>query len=178
MSNLEGTKTEKNLREAFAGESMARNKYNLFANVARKEGYELLAEYFDLTADNERQHAKQWLKRLDGIGDTKKNLNSGIEGEYWEWNSMYPRMAQEAREEGFQDIAAEFERVAKIEKEHDERYRKLLESLENDRLFHSEEAVEWQCRKCGFVATSKDAPQVCPVCGHPRGYFQRKSENY
>ncbi|MGI6307763.1 MAG: rubrerythrin [Dethiobacteria bacterium] len=176
--DLKGTKTEKNLWEAFAGESQARNKYTYFASVAKKEGYEQIAEIFTETAENEKEHAKLHFKFLQGIGNTIENLQAAAAGENEEWTKMYPRMAQEAREEGFNKIAAVFEGLAKIEKDHEEKYRKLLKNLENGTVFKKDEAVQWECRNCGYLHTETTAPKVCPVCVHPQAYFEVKSTNY
>ena len=175
---LKGSKTEANLWEAFAGESQARNKYTYFASAAKKAGYEQIAAIFEETAANEKEHAKMWFKALGGIGDTKANLAAAAEGENSEWTSMYPRMAQTAREEGFDHLAYLFEAVAAIEKEHEERYRKLLANLEEDVVFHAGEETVWICRNCGHIHVGKDAPEVCPVCAHPQAYFQRRATNY
>lgn len=178
MKNLKGTKTEKNLMEAFAGESQARNKYTYFASVAKKEGYEQIAELFLETAENEKEHAKLHLKKLNGIGSTLDNLRAAASGENWEWTDMYPRMAKEAREEGFEDIAAMFEGIAKIEKEHEERYKKLLANLETGTAFKKDETVEWKCRNCGHIHIGTQAPEVCPVCAHPKAFFELLCKNY
>lgn len=177
---LKGTKTEKNLQEAFAGESMARNKYTYFASKARKEGYVQIAEIFEETANNEREHAKIWYKELHGgeIDNTATNLLAAAEGENYEWTDMYDRMAKEAREEGFTRIAFLFEQVAKIEKEHEERYRKLLKNVEDQLVFSREGDVIWQCINCGHIIIGKKAPMRCPVCAHDQAYFQIKAENY
>ena len=170
MEDLKGTKTEKNLMQAFAGESQARNKYTYFASKAKKEGYEQIAAIFQETADNEKEHAKMWFKLLNnGIPST---------GENFEWTDMYDKMAQEAREEGFDHIADLFEGVAKIEKEHEERYKKLLENLENGLVFSKDGDKIWKCRNCGHICVGKEAPEVCPVCAHPKAYFEIKAENY
>ena len=178
--NLSGTKTEKNLMEAFAGESQARNKYTYFASKAKKEGYEQIAAIFLETADNEKEHAKLWFKLLNGgdIGSTKENLLSAAEGENFEWTDMYDRFAKEAREEGFDYIANLFEGVRKIEKEHEERYRKLLDNVENGLVFSKDGDKIWKCRNCGHICIGKEAPEICPVCAHPRAYFEIKAENY
>ena len=178
MAELKGTKTEKNLMEAFAGESQARNKYSYYASVAKKEGYEQLAAIFLETAENEKEHAKLHLKALGGIGDTITNLKAAAAGEYAEWVDMYPRMAKEAKEEGFSAIAALFEGIAQIEKAHQERYKALLASIEEGRVFKAEEPVTWKCRNCGHLHEGAEAPQVCPVCHHPKGYFELMAENY
>ena len=180
MAELKGTKTEKNLMEAFAGESQARNKYTYFASKAKKEGYEQIAAIFLETADNEKEHAKLWFKLLNGgdIGSTKENLLSAAEGENFEWTDMYDRFAKEAREEGFDYIANLFEGVGKIEKEHEERYRKLLDNVENGLVFSKDGDKIWKCRNCGHICIGKEAPEICPVCAHPRAYFEIKAENY
>jgi len=180
MPNLTGTKTEKNLWEAFAGESQARNKYTYYASKAKKEGYEQIAALFDETAHNEKEHAKIWFKLLCGgeIGTTSENLKDAANGEHEEWTEMYARMAREAREEGFNDIAFLFESVAKIEKEHEERYLKLLENVENNKVFTKETKSVWICRNCGHIVDSTDAPAMCPVCKHPQAYFELRIINY
>ena len=173
-----GTKTEQNLRTAFSGESEARNKYTFFASTAKKEGYEQIAALFQKTADNEKEHAKLWFKELQGIGSTADNLLSAAEGENYEWTDMYATMAKEAEEEGFDHIAFLFSEVAKIEKEHEERYRKLLANVEGGLVFSRDGDMIWQCSNCGHIHVGKQAPEVCPVCAHPRDYFQLKAENY
>ena len=173
-----GTQTEKNLEAAFAGESQARNKYTYFASVAKKQGFEQIANLFLKTADNEKEHAKMWFKELNGIGDTAENLLAAAEGENYEWTDMYDRMAQEAEEEGFTEIAAKMRGVAAIEKLHEERYRKLLKNIEDALVFSREGDAIWVCRNCGHVVVGKQAPQVCPVCNHPQSYFELKAENY
>jgi len=178
MKDLKGTKTEKNLQEAFSGESQARNKYTYFASVAKKEGYEQLSAIFAETADNEKEHAKLWFKLLQGIGNTADNLKSAAEGEHYENSSMYPRMAQEAREEGFEDIAVLFERVAAIEAEHEKRYRALLQNLNEGKVFVKDGVVLWKCRNCGHIHEGKEAPKVCPTCAHPQAYFELLARNY
>jgi rubrerythrin len=178
MNDLKGTKTEKNLLEAFAGESQARNKYTYFASAAKKEGYEQIAAIFLETAENEKEHAKIWFKKLQGIGTTMENLAAAAAGENEEWTDMYARMAKEAREEGFTDIAVLFEGVAKIEKEHEERYRKLLENLKEDGVFKKNENVTWKCRNCGHIHVGIKALEICPVCAHPKAYFEVAAENY
>ena len=175
---LKGSKTEQNLRDAFAGESQARNKYTYFASKARKEGYVQISNLFLETADNEKEHAKIWFKLLGGIGDTAENLLAAAAGENYEWTDMYARFAQEAREEGFDDIAALFEGVAAIEKEHEELYRKLLANLQGGLVFSKDGDAVWQCSNCGHIVIGKQAPEVCPVCAHPQAYFQVKAENY
>ena len=175
---LKGSKTEQNLRDAFAGESQARNKYTYFASKAKKEGYEQIASLFLETADNEKEHAKIWFKLLGGIGTTAENLLAAAEGENFEWTDMYARFAKEAREEGFEDIAALFEGVGAIEKEHEERYRALLANVQGGLVFSKDGDMIWQCRNCGHIVVGKQAPEVCPVCAHPKAYFQVKAENY
>lgn len=178
MAELKGSKTEQNLLEAFAGESQARNKYTYYAAVAKKEGYEQISALFMETAENEREHAKLHLKALGGIGDTLTNLKAAAAGEFAEWTDMYPRMAKEAREEGFTAIAVMFENIGKIEKEHQERYKLLLASLEDGSVFKSEEPVRWKCRNCGHIHEGTEAPQLCPVCLHPRAHFERAADNF
>ena len=173
-----GTKTEKNLWEAFAGESMARNKYTYFASVAKKAGYEQIAAYFLKTAENEKEHAKLWFKALGEIGDVAENLLHAAEGENAEWTDMYDRMAREADEEGFPELAAQFRGVAAIEKSHEERYRKLLSNVETKAVFEKAGIVAWECRNCGHLVISTVAPVVCPVCFHPQSYFEVHEENY
>lgn len=173
-----GTQTEKNLMTAFAGESEARNKYTYFASKAKKEGFEQIAEIFQKTADNEKEHAKLWFKELNGIGDTAQNLASAAAGENYEWTDMYAEFAKVAREEGFDDIAALFEGVAQIEKEHEERYRKLLANIEGGLVFSREGDMIWECSNCGHIHIGKEAPEVCPVCAHPKAHFQLKANNY
>ncbi|MDE5835190.1 MAG: rubrerythrin family protein [Ruminococcus sp.] len=173
-----GTKTEQNLKDAFAGESQARNKYTYFASVAKKAGYEQIAEIFLKTADNEKEHAKMWFKELGGIGDTSANLLAAAEGENHEWTDMYERMAQEAEEEGFKALAVKFRMVGAIEKQHEERYRKLLENVDNQQVFEKSGVTVWECRNCGHIVVGTSAPKVCPVCTHPQSYFEVKSENY
>ena len=163
---LKGSKTEKNLQAAFAGESQARNKYTYFASKARKEGYEQIAAIFEETANNEKEHAELWFKRLNGIGTTAENLKAAAEGENFEWTDMYNDFAKVAREEGFEDIAKQFEGVAAIEKHHEERYRKLLKNVEDKLVFSKDGDAIWQCRNCGHIVVGKDAPKVCPVCAH------------
>ena len=177
---LKGSKTEKNLMEAFAGESQARNKYTYFASKAKKEGYEQIAAIFQETADNEKEHAKLWFKLLNGgeIATTEENLKAAAEGENYEWTDMYERMAKEAREEGFDHIAFLFDGVAKIEKEHEERYKKLLENVKDGKVFEAGEVKIWKCRNCGHIVVGTKAPEVCPICAHPKAYFEIKAENY
>ena len=173
-----GTKTEKNLWDAFAGESMARNKYTYFASVAKKAGYEQIAALFLKTAENEKEHAKLWFKHLGELGDTAQNLLHAAEGEEYEWTDMYDRMAKEADEEGFHDLAAQFRGVAAIEKAHEERYRKLLNNVETMQVFEKAGITMWECRNCGHLVTSTKAPQLCPVCLHPQSFFEVREENY
>jgi rubrerythrin len=180
MPNLKGSKTEKNLIDAFAGESMARNKYTYFASKAKKEGYEQIAEFFEVTAGNEKEHAKLWFKLLCGgeILTTTENLKLAAGGEHEEWTEMYKRMAEEAKEEGFTDIAFLFESVGQIEKEHEERYLKLLDNIEKGVVFEKTFKTVWICRNCGHISDSEKAPQKCPVCAHPQAYFELRAVNY
>ena len=180
MKELKGTKTEKNLMEAFAGESMARNKYSYFASRAKKDGYQQIAALFEETAANEKEHAKLWFKYLEGgsVKDTMSNLKAAAEGENFEWTNMYDRMAQEAEEEGFTEIAARMRGVAAIEKHHEERYLKLLESIEKGVVFSREGDTMWKCRNCGHLVFGKTAPEVCPVCEHAQSYFEVRAENW
>lgn len=173
-----GTKTEKNLREAFAGESQARNKYTYFASVAKKAGYEQIAALFLKTAENEKEHAKLWFKALGELGDTEANLKAAAEGENYEWTDMYERMAQEADEEGFHELAERFRGVGAIEKHHEERYRKLLANVEEKKVFEKSGVTVWECRNCGHIVIGTKAPDVCPVCKHPQSYFEVHEENY
>lgn len=173
-----GTKTEKNLREAFAGESQARNKYTYFASVAKKAGYEQIAALFLKTAENEKEHAKLWFKALGELGDTEANLKAAAEGENYEWTDMYERMAQEADEEGFHELAEQFRGVGAIEKHHEERYRKLLANVEEKKVFEKSGVTVWECRNCGHIVIGTKAPDVCPVCKHPQYYFEVHEENY
>ncbi|KSV58203.1 rubrerythrin [Acetivibrio ethanolgignens] len=176
---LKGTRTEANLMAAFAGESQARNKYSYYASKAKKEGYVQIASIFEETANNEKEHAKIWFKLLhDGIGSTIDNLKDAAEGENYEWTDMYAAFAEDARKEGFDEIAALFEGVAAIEKEHEERYRKLLANIEDGIVFSRDGDMIWQCANCGHIVIGKKAPEVCPVCAHPQAYFQIKAENY
>ena len=180
MKDLKGTKTEANLMAAFAGESQARNKYTYYASKAKKEGYEQIAALFLETANNEKEHAKIWFKLLHGgeMPDTMANLKDAADGENYEWTDMYARMAREAREEGFPELAAKFEGVAKVEAAHEKRYLKLLESFKAGNTFKGDAPLGWKCRNCGYVHEGEEAPEVCPVCSHPRAYFERKAENY
>ena len=175
---LKGSKTEKNLMTAFAGESEARNKYTYFASVAKKEGYEQIAAIFQKTADNEKEHAKMWFKALGGLGDTAQNLAAAAAGENYEWTDMYDTFAREAEEEGFVELAAKFRGVAAIEKTHEERYRALLSNVQMQQVFEKAEMTMWECRNCGHLVMGKKAPEVCPVCNHPRSYFEVRAENY
>ena len=180
MKVLKGTKTEKNLMEAFAGESMARNKYTYFASKAKKDGYVQISAIFEETANNEKEHAKMWFKYLEGgkVKDTIENLKAAAEGENFEWTDMYERMAKEAEEEGFAEIAEKFRGVAAIEKHHEERYRKLLKNIEDKKVFSKDGDAIWQCSNCGHIVVGRQAPEVCPVCNHPQAYFQVMAENY
>ena len=175
---LKGSKTEKNLMEAFAGESQARNKYTYFASVAKKEGYEQIAALFLETAENEKEHAKIHFKYLNGISDTKANLAAAAAGENYEWTDMYDRMAKEADEEGFTEIAAKFRGIGAIEKEHEARFRRLLENVENGEVFKRGSITIWKSRNCGHIVVGTEAPKVCPVCNHAQSYFEVKAENY
>lgn len=175
---LKGSKTENNLLAAFAGESQARNKYTYFASKAKKEGYEQISAIFQETADNEKEHAKIWFKLLNGIGDTMENLRAAASGENYEWTSMYKEFAKEAKEEGFNEIAVLFEKVAEIEKEHEERYLALLKNLEEGVVFKKDGVVVWKCRNCGHIHVGNAAPEICPVCDHPKAYFEMLSKNY
>ena len=175
---LKGSKTEKNLWEAFAGESQARNKYTYYASKAKKDGFEQIAAFFTETADNEKEHAKIWFKLLEGIGTTTENLKRAAHGENYEWTDMYARMAKEADEEGFTDIARLFRGVAKIEKEHEERYRALLKNIEDGTVFKKNEKSVWICRNCGHIHDAIEAPEKCPVCDHPKAYFMLRVINY
>ncbi|MBS7303538.1 MAG: rubrerythrin family protein [Lachnospiraceae bacterium] len=173
-----GTKTEQNLREAFAGESQARNKYTYFASVAKKAGYEQIAALFLKTAENEKEHAKLWFKALGELGTTEENLAHAAEGENFEWTDMYDRMAKEADEEGFPELAAQFRGVAAIEKAHEERYRALLKNIETKQVFEKSGVQVWECRNCGHLVVGTSAPEVCPVCNHPQAYFEMRQDNY
>ena len=178
MSKYKGTQTEKNLEAAFAGESQARNKYTYFASKAKKEGFEQIAALFLKTADNEKEHAKMWLKELEGIGDTKANLLAAAEGENYEWTDMYEGFARTAEAEGFPELAAKFRGVAAIEKHHEERYRALLHNVEAKEVFAKSEVKVWECRNCGHIVVGTQAPEVCPVCNHPQAYFEINKQNY
>ena len=173
-----GTQTEKNLEAAFSGESQARNKYTYFASVAKKEGYEQISALFLKTAENEKEHAKMWFKELNGIGNTAENLEAAAEGENYEWTDMYAKFAAEAKEEGFTKIAFLFEQVGLIEKEHEARYLKLLANVEKGEVFAKSEKVVWQCSNCGYIHEGEKAPEVCPVCAHPKAFFQIHATNY
>ena len=173
-----GTQTEANLRKAFAGESEARNKYTYFSSVAKKEGYEQISALFQKTADNEKEHAKLWFKELGLLGDTTSNLAAAADGERYEWEDMYAEFAKTAREEGFEEIAQKFEGVAKIEKAHEERYRKLLKNIEDQKVFSKDGDAIWVCRNCGHIVVGKTAPELCPVCSHPKSFFEIKAENF
>lgn len=173
-----GTQTEKNLEAAFAGESQARNKYTYFASVAKKQGFEQIADLFLKTADNEKEHAKMWFKELNGIGNTAENLLAAAEGENYEWTDMYEDFAKTAEEEGFTELAHKFRLVAAIEKHHEERYRALLRNVETTEVFKRSEIKVWECRNCGHIVVGKEAPEVCPVCNHPQSYFEIHAENY
>ena len=175
---LKGSKTEKNLWEAFAGESQARNKYTYFASVAKKEGYEQIKAFFEETANNEKEHAKLWFKALGELGNTQENLLAAAEGENYVWTDMYAKFAKEAREEGFETLAIQFEMVAKIEKTHEERYRKLLQNIKDGKVFEKEGEIVWECRNCGHLHTGAKSPQVCPVCAHPQSFFEVRKTNY
>ncbi|AEE91227.1 Rubrerythrin [Tepidanaerobacter acetatoxydans Re1] len=178
MMELKGSKTEKNLLEAFAGESMARNKYNFFASIAKKEGYEQIMGVFQETADNEKEHAKMWAKYLGLIGDTKENLEEAAKGENYEWSKMYKEFAETAREEGFNDIAAHFEKVAEVEAEHEKRYLKLLSRVQDGTVFKRSEPIKWRCRNCGYIHEGPEPPEICPACAHPKAFYEPASFNY
>lgn len=176
--NLKGSKTEQNLLTAFAGESMARNKYSYFASVAKREGYEQISGVFLETADNEKEHAKMWAKFLGLIGDTKKNLEEAAKGENYEWTEMYKEFAETAREEGFDEIAAYFEKVGDVEAEHEARYRKLLSRLEDGSIFKRPETIRWRCRNCGYIHEGPEPPEKCPACAHPKAFYEPAADNY
>ena len=178
MSKYAGTKTEKNLEAAFAGESQARNKYTYFASVAKKEGYEQIAALFLKTAENEKEHAKMWFKELEELGNTAANLEAAAEGENYEWTDMYAEFAKTAEEEGFADLARKFRLVAAIEKHHEERYRALLKNVETAAVFERSEVKVWECRNCGHIIVGTKAPEICPTCAHPKSYFEISAENY
>lgn len=178
MSKYQGTQTEKNLQVAFAGESQARNKYTYFASVAKKEGFEQISSIFLKTADNEKEHAKMWLKELNGIGNTAQNLAEAAGGENFEWTDMYEDFAKTAEKEGFAELAAKFRAVGEIEKHHEERYRALLKNVETAQVFEKSQVKVWECRNCGHIVVGTAAPEVCPVCNHPQSYFEIHAENY
>ena len=178
MSKYTGTQTEKNLEAAFAGESQARNKYTYFASKAKKEGFEQIAALFLKTAENEREHAKMWLKELEGIGSTAENLAAAANGENYEWTDMYAGFAETAEKEGFPELAARFRLVAAIEKHHEERYRALLKNVEAQEVFKKSEVKVWECRNCGHIIVGTEAPSICPTCAHPQSYFEISAENY
>ncbi len=178
MNKYKGTKTEQNLLAAFAGESQARNKYTYFASVAKKEGYEQISSIFLKTADNEKEHAKLWFKELNGIGDTKDNLSAAADGENFEWTDMYENFAKTAEQEGFVDLAKKFRLVAAIEKRHEQRYRELLKNVETNEVFKKSQIKIWECRNCGHIEISTQAPEVCPTCNHPQSYFEISEQNY
>ncbi|MCL2212505.1 MAG: rubrerythrin family protein [Oscillospiraceae bacterium] len=176
--NLKGSRTEANLHAAFSGESMARNKYTYFAAQARKDGYQQIAELFEKTANNEMAHAKLWFRHLEGIGTTEENLTAAASGEHFEWTDMYKKFAEEARAEGFEAIAKQFEDVGAVEKHHEDRYLQLLANIRTGKVFHSENPVCWECRNCGHIENVTTAPEDCPVCHHPKSFFERVQENY
>jgi rubrerythrin len=178
MNKYKGTKTERNLQAAFAGESQARNKYTYFSSVAKKEGFEQISALFLKTAENEKEHAKMWLKELHGIGNTVENLKAAADGENCEWTDMYEEFAKTAEEEGFSDLAVKFRLVAAIEKHHEERYRALLKNIETASVFEKSEVKVWECRNCGHIVVGTKAPEVCPTCAHPQSYFEISAENY
>ena len=178
MSRYAGTQTERNLEAAFAGESQARNKYTYFASTAKKEGFEQIAAIFLKTADNEKEHAKLWFKELEGIGDTRQNLETAADGENFEWSDMYDSFAKTAEEEGFAELAAKFRAVATVEKHHEERYRALLKNVEMQEVFKKSEVKVWECRNCGHIMVGMKAPEECPVCAHPQSYFELRETNY
>ena len=178
MNKYAGTQTEKNLEAAFAGESQARNKYTYFASVAKKEGYEQISAIFLKTADNEKEHAKMWIKELSGIGTTAENLEAAADGENYEWTDMYAEFAETAEKEGFPELAEKFRQVGAIEKHHEERYRALLKNVETAQVFAKSEVKVWECRNCGHIVVGTKAPEVCPVCNHPQAYFEISAENY
>ena len=178
QKTYKGTQTEKNLLAAFQGESEARNKYTYFASKAKKEGFEQICELFTITANNEKEHAKIWFKELEGIGTTEENLKAAAEGEHYEWTDMYEGFAKTAEEEGFPELAEKFRMVAAIEKHHEERYRALLQNVQMHEVFKKSEIHIWECRNCGHIVVSTEAPEVCPVCDHPQSYFEVSAENY
>lgn len=178
MSKYQGTKTEKNLEAAFAGESQARNKYTYFASVAKKQGFEQISALFLKTAENEKEHAKMWFKELNGIGNTAENLAAAADGENYEWTDMYEGFAKDAEEEGFMELAKKFRLVAAIEKHHEERYRALLKNVETEEVFKKCDVKVWECRNCGHIVVGTNAPDLCPTCAHPQSYFEIHAENY
>lgn len=178
MTKYAGTQTEKNLQEAFAGESQARNKYTYFASKAKKEGFEQIAALFQQTADNEKEHAKLWFKELEGIGNTQENLLHAAEGENYEWTDMYEGFAKTADEEGFHELAKKFRLVAAVEKHHEERYRALLKNVETQQVFARSEVKVWECRNCGHIVVGEKAPEICPTCAHPKAYFELSADNF
>ena len=178
QNKYKGTRTEQNLLKAFSGESQARNKYTYFSSVAKKEGYEQIAEIFLKTADNEKEHAKMWLKELGEIGNTVENLNKAADGENFEWTDMYEDFAKVAEEEGFVDLAKKFRGVALIEKHHEERYRKLLNNIQTKQVFEKSSVKVWECRNCGHIVVGTKAPEICPVCAHPQSYFEVSNDNF
>ena len=178
MSKYEGTQTAKNLKTAFEGESMARNKYTYFASKAKKDGFQQIAALFEETANNEKEHAKLWFKELEGVGDTAANLAAAAQGDNYEWTDMYAGFAETAEKEGFPELAAKFRMVAEIEKTHEERYRALLKNVETASVFAKSEVKVWECRNCGHIVVGTEAPELCPVCAHPQAYFELHKENY
>ena len=178
MSKYEGTKTEKNLMEAFSGESQARNKYTYYASAARKAGFVQMANIFEETANQEKEHAKMWFKEFHGIGNVEENLEDAAAGENYEWTDMYKRMAEEAEAEGFAELAAKFRGVAKVEAAHERRYQRLLDHYREGKIFKDDAPLGWKCNNCGYIYEGDEAPEVCPVCAHPKAYFERKAENY
>jgi rubrerythrin len=178
MSKYTGTKTERNLMDAFSGESEARNKYTYYASTAKKAGYEQIADIFTETANQEKEHAEMWFKEFQGIGDTAENLEAAAGGEHYEWSDMYKQMAADAREEGFEELAEKFDGVAKVEATHEKRYLKLLDHLRKNETFKTDAPLGWKCRNCGYIHQGDEAPDICPVCSHPQAYFERKAENY
>ena len=178
MKDIKGTKTEKNLMDAFAGESQARNKYTYYASVAKKEGYEQIAAIFLETAENEKEHAKLWFKALGNLKDTAQNLADAAAGEHYEWTQMYKGFAQVAREEGFEELAAQFEKIATVENSHENRYNQLLKNMKEGKVFVKGQVKKWICRNCGYIHEAEAAPEVCPACKHPKAYFEVKAENY
>lgn len=175
---FKGSKTEQNLLAGFAGESMARTRYDIYGGEAKKQGYEQIAAFFYETANNEKEHAKMMLKFLSGIGDTKDNLKAGVDGEHEEWSEIYKKSAEIAEEEGFKEIAVFFRKLCEVERHHEERYSELLKKVESDTVFKEDEETEWVCRNCGYVHKGKNAPEICPVCKHPKAFFEREAKNY